>query len=170
MPLLDRFIPAATIIITTILVALPWGMAAENRFILPLLPLIVIHYWTVRRPGHVAEWWVFLAGISLDILTHGPLGYWALIYLLGFAAAKLTTEVAEHSPISKWLFAALTFLALSAGSWALSSLYYFELADWRPYALAALAAAVIYPLIGVVLRGLTFSQKTRRNVFLKRSY
>ena len=95
MVFLDRLIPALTIIVATVLVALPWGMAAENRFLLPLLPLIVIHFWTLRRPGDVAEWWVFVAGLSLDILTNGPIGYWALIYLLGYAAAVLSHALGQ---------------------------------------------------------------------------
>ncbi len=168
MAFLDRLILALTIVVTTILVALPWGMAAENRFFLPLLPLIVIHYWTMRRPTLIAEWWVFLAGLSLDILTHGPIGYWAFIYLLGYAAAQFSSQKSEDGVIAKWGLSAATLMVLTGIAWAVSSLYHFELADWRPYAFAAVAAALIYPVLGVVLRGLSLSRPQSRNVLLKR--
>ncbi len=168
MAFLDRVIPALTIIVTTILVALPWGMAAENRFFLPLLPLIVIHYWTLRRPELVAEWWVFLAGLSVDILTNGPIGYWALIYLLGFAAAQLSTQLSGDGLLAKWGLSGVTLMGLTAIAWAVSSLYHFEFADWWPYASAAVAAALIYPVFGVVLRGLSLSRPQSRNALLKR--
>jgi len=168
MAFFDRLIPATTIIVTTILVALPWGMAAENRFFLPLLPLIVIHYWTMRRPTLFAERWVFLAGLSLDILTHGPIGYWAFVYLLGYAAAQFTAQHSEAGVMVKWGLSTVTLMVLTAIAWAVSSLYQFELADWWPYASAAVAAALIYPVLGVVLRGLSLSRPQSRNVLLKR--
>lgn len=168
MSIFDRLIPVLTIVVTTILVVLPWGMTAENRFVLPLLPLIVIHYWTTRRPDVVAEWWAFAAGLSVDILTHGPIGYWALMYLLGFAAAHMTRGVSGDRPLMTWLTAAITLLLVTAIAWIISSLYYFEFTDWRPYLFAAVAAAIIYPVIGLVLRGLSLSQPDGRNVLLKR--
>ena len=168
MAFVDRLIPALTIIAATILVALPWGMAAQNRFILPLLPLIVIHYWTVRRPSLVPEWWAFAAGLSLDILTHGPIGYWALIYLLGYGAAQFSSRRSEIGPMMKWALSTATLVILTAIAWAVSSLYYFEIADWRPYASACVAAVLIYPIIGVVLRGLKVSRTQPQNVLLKR--
>lgn len=163
-----RIVPVLTIIMATLLVVLPWGVTAQNRFFLPLLPLIVIHYWTLRLPDEVKDWWAFCAGLSVDILTNGPIGYWALIYLLGFAAAKLSTDVAGGSPVFKWLAAGATMIALTALGWVVSSLYYFEWADWRPYMTAAVASALVYPLIAIVLRGLGSHGEAPRNVLLKR--
>ena len=59
-------------------------------------------------------------------------------------------------------------MILTSIAWAVSSLYYFEFADWRPYATAGISAAVIYPLIGAVVSGLNPSREETRNVFLKR--
>ena len=168
MSFLDRLFPALTIIITTFLVAVPWGMAAENRFILPPLPLIVIHYWTVRRPSHVAEWLVFGAGLGLDILTNGPIGFWALIYLLGYAAAIFSSPRASDGPLAKWLLSTATLFVLTGVAWCVSSLYYFELADWRPYAWAGIAASLIYPIIGIMLGGVNSGHRERRNILLER--
>lgn len=168
MTVLDRLTPVLTIFATTVLVALPWGMAAENRFFLPLLPLIVIHYWTMRRPALIMEWWAFAAGLSVDILTHGPIGYWALIYLLGYAAAQATSRFSDAGQFMKWALSAVTLMVLTGIAWAVSSLYQFELVDWRPYVTAGIAASLIYPVLGVVLRGLPTSRPEARNVLLKR--
>lgn len=165
---IERLVPAVTIFLATVLVALPWGMAATNRFFLPLLPLIVIHYWTMRRPDRVSEWWAFVAGLCLDILTHGPIGFWALMYLLAYACAQMTRDMAGDGQLAKFVLASITVFALTAFAWAASSLYYFELADWRPYLTAAVAAALIYPAVGIVLRGLDLSRARDRNVLLKR--
>lgn len=168
MPLFDRLIPAATIAMTALLVALPWGIDAEFRFLLPLLPLVVIHYWTLRRPEIVAEWWAFAAGLSVDILTHGPLGYWALMYLLGYAAAKMSSVLANDAAFAKWLLAAVTFLGLVIVAWAIASVYYFAFADWRPYLLAALATAIVYPVVGLFLRSLNFLRPAPAPTFTDR--
>lgn len=168
MAMIDRAIPAVTIILMTIMVALPWGVSSEHRFLLPLLPLIVIHYWTMRRPDVIADWWVFAAGLSLDILSHGPLGFWALIYLLGAASARLTSAMVEDGPLIKWAIAAVTFAGLAAIGWCVSTLFYFEMVDWRPYLTATVIASLLYPMIGLVLRGLNGSRSAMSRKLLQR--
>lgn len=144
-------LPFFSVAVLTVLAALPWGLPTEDRFFLPMLPAVAIHYWALRRHGALPEWSVFVAGLLLDIFTHGPLGYWPLVYL-----AAYTLGVVEATAGRKWqvlrlaLFAASLAL-IAAFGWAVASIYFFELADWRPYVrgvgLAAAAAVLIVPLL-----------------------
>ena len=86
-----------SIAVLTLLAALPWGLPTEDRFFLPLLPVVAIHYWALRRPEVLPEWFVFLAGLLLDVFTHGPLGYWPLVYLVAYALGVLGSEAGRAS-------------------------------------------------------------------------
>lgn len=136
-----------SIAVLTVLAALPWGLPPQGRFVLPLIPLIAIHFWVIADQKRVPEWFVFAAGLTLDVLTNGPLGFWSLIYLLGYVLSSLTAGSARRVRFGGWpTFAAVVSL-LAAAEWAVSSLYYFEAADWWPFVLAVIAAVVVYPIL-----------------------
>ena len=145
--------PLASIVFLTVVAVLPWGLPSEARFFLPLLPVVAIHYWSLRQPENLPEWFVFFAGLALDVLTHGPLGYWALIYLLGYVLGVLSRPYGHlGQSVRVALFAAaLAVVALLA--WMVSSAYALEIVDWRPYAIgagyAALASLLILPVLHV---------------------
>jgi len=71
------------------------GVAASSneltRHAVPLLPYVVIHLASVRQPSAMPSWLAFLSGLSLDVATHGPLGYWALLFLVGLLCVRLAS-------------------------------------------------------------------------------
>lgn len=144
-------VPFASVVILAVLAALPWGLPTEDRFFLPLLPVVAIHYWALRRREALPEWSVFCAGLLLDVFTHGPLGYWALVYLAAFTFGVLGEAAGRKSQLLRLALFAVSLAVIAALAWAIASIYFFEFADWRPYArgagLAALAAILIVPLL-----------------------
>ena len=146
--------PLASIALLTLVAVFPWGLPTEDRFFLPMLPLVAIHYWSLRQPENVPEWGVFLAGLSLDILTHGPLGYWALIYLLAFSLGFLSKPYGQRGQFVRVALFALALAIVALVAWAVASLYILEVADWRPFAVgagcAALASLLIVPVLHVL--------------------
>lgn len=155
MQALIRLIPSIVLVLAlTLVAAAPWGIGAHTRFLLPLLPLLAIVHMTIRSPDAMPAGLVFAGGLVLDVLTHGPLGYWALAFLAGhLAALNLSQQARETLPRRMlWTTAVLSVVVLV--EWAVSSLYFMQLAPWRPIAGAALAAALIYPLLALVLDGL----------------
>jgi rod shape-determining protein MreD len=168
MQTLTRIIPPLTIIAATILVALPWGMSAENRFFLPLLPLTVIYYWSNTRSSSAPEWLAFLSGLAFDILTNSPLGFWALIYLLGYFAGRLTSSQTGGGPFIKWFWYGVSLVALVGIAWSISSIYHMRFDDWWPYVTAAIGAVLVFPLISALLFGLDLRQRQLRRSGLER--
>jgi rod shape-determining protein MreD len=148
---LRNLAPIGSIAFLTVLAVLPWGLPSEYRFFLPLLPVIAIHFWTLRHDAWIPEWLVFLAGLTIDILTLGPLGYWALIYLVAHLVATFSTPYSGGGSLFRLALLAVALLAVAVTAWAVASLYFFSFADWRPYAkgatLAAIAAIVIVPIL-----------------------
>lgn len=154
MPALRYIVPLTSIILLTLIAALPWGLPSEDRFFLPFLPVIAIHYWGLRRPERVPEWFVFMAGLCLDTLTHGPLGYWALVYLAAYAFGVLSQPFGNNSFLARTGLFVASLLAVAFTAWAAASLYFVEFADWMAFArgagLAGVAAILIVPLLYVL--------------------
>ena len=160
--------PVASIAVLALIAALPWGLPSEDRFFLPLLPVIAIHYWSLRYPAMIPEWFVFVTGLGLDILTHGPLGYWALIYLAAHSIAVLSEPFGRSGQVARVALFVPSLLAVAALAWAVSSVYFFEWADWRPFALGAGLAAIGGLLIIPVLHVLAGAPPGRANASLAR--
>ncbi len=156
MPALRYIVPFSSIILLTLIAALPWGLPSEDRFFLPFLPVVAIHYWGLRRPELVPEWFVFMAGLCLDTLTHGPLGYWALVYLAAYAFGVLSQPFGNNGFMARCGLFVVSLLAVAFTAWAAASLYFVEFADWMAFArgagLAGCAAVLIVPLLYVLDR------------------
>lgn len=155
--------PIVSLAILTLVAALPWGLPSQYRFFLPLLPVVAIHYWSLRHGALIPEWCVFLAGLTLDILTHGPLGYWALIYLIAHVLAVISAPYASRGHAARLALFALALIGVTVTAWAVSSIYFLEPADWRPYAIGAAFSGFVALLLVPVLRVVDTKQGTRGN-------
>lgn len=144
---------AMTVLAATVLAALPWGLAAELRLVPPLLPFLVLHYWTLRDVAAVPEVVVFASGLLLDVLTGGPAGYWALIYLVGYALSlTVSTTPLVARALARWLVLGGTLAVLSLAEVLLAAAYFNVSADWSQPLIAAVVATLFYPLLTAILR------------------
>ncbi len=63
---------------------------AEGALPTPVLPLVVVYFWSIYSPSNLPSIGVFLIGLMQDLLTGGPLGLWPTIYLM--ASYLVTTQ------------------------------------------------------------------------------
>ncbi len=164
-----RFMSAfGSIAVLALIAALPWGLPPQDRFFLPMLPVIAVHFWSLRHPGLVPEWYVFVSGLVVDVLTHGPLGYWALVYLITHLVAVLSAPLADRGISVRIALLAAALIIVTCAAWAIASVYFLEWLDLWPYAagsgLAGLGAFVLMPL----LYAADPARATRDNVRLER--
>lgn len=150
-----RFLmPVISVGVLMLAAVLPWGLAAEDRFVLPLLPVIAIYRWTLDADAWLPEWVVFLTGLTLDVLTQGPLGYWALVYLFAYAVALFASRVRVESAFGRMALLAGAIGLVTAFAWLLASLYFLRMLDWGHYARSAIvamfAALLIFPVLGII--------------------
>lgn len=166
----SRFVaPIGSVAVLTLIAALPWGVPAADRFFLPLLPVVAVHYWALRHDAWLPEWAVFIAGLTLDVLTHGPLGYWALIYLLVHLTATLSSRLAVEGTLGRLMLLGFAIVLVTVVAWAVASLYFFEPLDWVPYATGAgLASLCALFIVLPMLRVLEGAVDPSRNVTLTR--
>jgi rod shape-determining protein MreD len=131
--------------------ALPWGAPDWLQCSHSLLPLAVIVHWSVEESGPSAIA-VFLAGLLLDLLSGGPFGYWALLYLTGLALSVHSRSIAQNvdRPVRQILLFALVAVVVSGLGWLVSSIYYLYLLPAGPTAMGALAAILAFPAIATL--------------------
>ncbi|RMF07385.1 MAG: hypothetical protein D6773_03575 [Alphaproteobacteria bacterium] len=110
----------------------------------------------------VPPWLVFLAGLATDILTAGPAGYWAMIYLLTYTLARQFAGGRRlRGAAHIWLSFAATGALAGACAWAIASLYYFRLIEWQPIAFGVGAAVGLLPLAAWLVRHPAFRSRRR---------
>ena len=158
-----RLAPAAVVAVLTLVAVLPWGLPPASRFYLPLLPLTAIHYWALRRPEFCPEWLAFASGLTVDVLSDGPLGFWALVYLACFALARIQANWGAVGPLGRWLAFLFALLFIAGLEWMLASLIFGQLADGRPFAIAGAAAGLGYPFLAALMRALEGGHSEREN-------
>lgn len=64
-----------------ILLALPLRLA-YGWLPTPVLPLVIVYFWTLYGPSYMPAPSVFAIGLLQDFMTGGPLGLWAAVYLV----------------------------------------------------------------------------------------
>lgn len=143
-----RFLPAATILGSALLTALPvplaWG-------VMPQLGLLFLFIWASIQPRLVPAWGALLLGLATDLLLGLPIGIWTLIYPLVAAAVRLAETRLEgrHSLAVDWGLAALLVVAAHLLAWQ-----FLGFAGRAPALLPLLAQAAVtvlaYPLVALV--------------------
>jgi rod shape-determining protein MreD len=160
--------PVVSIAVLALAAALPWGLPAADRFVLPLLPVVAIYYWTLDRDAWLPEWAIFLAGLALDVLTQGPLGYWPLVYLFAYVVAIFASRSTIESVLGRIMLLAAAIVAVAVFAWLAASLFFLGLLDSEPYARGAIFALLLSLLITPGLGILRAVSKPIRAVRLTR--
>lgn len=116
--------------------------------IVPLFGLIAVYYWSIYRPDLLPGWAVFLLGLVQDLLSGGPVGVYALVFLLLSAAVGSQRRfLATGSFTVVWAI----FLPVAATAfflmWLLYCLNLDLLIDARSVTFQYLTTIAVYPCL-----------------------
>lgn len=140
-------LPSGVVVLLTLMAALPWGVTTPSRFALSLLPVLAIIHFTLIRPTLVPTPVAFACGLMLDVLTYGPLGYWAGINVCAQMLSALAVPSGDGRAVVRAILVGVLLAVMSLLSWAIASLTFNEVAAWRPIAVAVAIAGLCYPLL-----------------------
>jgi rod shape-determining protein MreD len=153
--LLARLVPVATVLVLALGGVMPLGLGESVAFAQCVLPFAAIHHWSRGEEPALPVWLVFVAGIGVDILTYGPVGYWALLYLVGTWLGALPESVtARDSLPGRWLAFGGALCGLTATGWLVASAYFGRLAEPWPMLGAAGVLMLAFPVFSCAFAAL----------------
>ena len=156
---MTRFLPAFSVLIGVIATAVPWGLPADATFILPLLVVMMVFCWRAIPGTELHPAAAAVLGLLADLLSGGPLGFWALMCLVAATVGLKPGSFRERRDIwTEWLAWTALICLLGLFGWLLASLYYLRWIDWWPIAFGVVTSIVFFP---VVLYGLLWVQSGR---------
>jgi rod shape-determining protein MreD len=148
---LARLLPLLTTLLATLLSVMPVripGYAALT----PAFTLMAVYHWTIYRPDLLPTIALFAVGLAQDLLSGGPLGVSALLYLLVRA-----TVISYRSYFVGRLFPFVWggFTVLTVGAllflWAVHCAFYTTLLDLRGTVFRAVLTIAIFPVASLLL-------------------
>ncbi len=118
----------------------------------PAFPLILLFYWAVYRPEYCPHVIAFLAGLFQDIISGGPLGLWALVYLIIFEGVLRNRLFF----VGRAAYSALAGFAMAAGltaviAWLLACIYFWMVLSPMPILGQMGLTILVYPPTAWVL-------------------
>lgn len=114
----------------------------------PLIPLLVVYFWSIYSPSYLPSVSVFVIGLLQDLMLGGPLGLWASIYL--FVQFLVMTQRAYfHGREQRvvWLGFAVASGLAALILWLVMSIMSGTLLPMGRLVLQFLATIAVYPLI-----------------------
>jgi rod shape-determining protein MreD len=145
---MTRFLPALSILIAVIATAAPWGLPADATFILPLLVVMMVFCWRALPGTELHPAAAAILGLLADLLSGGPLGFWALMCLIAATVGLKPGSFRERRDLWKqWLTWTGLISVLGLFGWLLASLYYFRWIDWWPILLGVAASIIVFPFV-----------------------
>lgn len=156
---MSKFLPALSVLFAVIATAVPWGLPADATFILPLVVVMMVFCWRAIPGTALPPLGAAGLGFLADLMSGGPLGYWALMCLTAATVGGRPGMLGQGRDFGTyWLHWVALVAALGVFGWLLASAYYFRWIDWWPIAFGAAATVVLFP---VVMYGLLWIQHGR---------
>lgn len=117
----------------------------------PILPLVIVFFWSIYGPDYLPPLSVFVIGLLQDLLTGGPLGLWPAVYLVT-QYIVMSQRAYFIGREQKVVWIGFAFASAGAGLilWLVMSLMSGALLPVRFLLLQLAATIAIYPLFGVV--------------------
>ncbi len=117
----------------------------------PILPLVIVFFWSVYGPDLLPPASVFVIGLAQDLLTGGPLGLWPAVYLVTqYIVLSQRSYFLGREQKVVWLGFALASVGAGIILWLVMSLMSGVLLPVGHLLLQLAATVLIYPLFGVI--------------------
>lgn len=116
---------------------------------MPVLPLMAIYFWTMRNPRLMPPIAIFLIGLFQDFVTGGPVGLWALAYLLSTAIMATQREIfIGRGRTSLWVGFMLAILITTVLVWVIARLSLGAAPFAARLGMEMLITLIFYPAVG----------------------
>ncbi len=152
--ILRSLTPTLLGILGVLILALPIRFF-EGALPTPIIPLVVVFFWSIYSPDFLPSPSVFAIGLLQDLLMGGPLGLWASVYLVTqFAVSSQRAYFLGREQKVVWMGFALAAAVASLMLWLVMSLMSGALLPVGALSAQVAVTILIYPLFGAAFREL----------------
>jgi hypothetical protein len=142
----------AALAFLTAIAFMPW-QSGNTALMAALLPVAGLHYWALRRPQLIPGVAVLFCGLTADIVSGGPFGFWACLYALAWLIGLMQRPWAERGwKIGRWGLFAVTIMIVALFAYGLGHIVRRPLGSAADIAMAAGWLILIYPVLALFLR------------------
>lgn len=114
--------------------------------------LMVIYYWSIYRPTLIPPWFVFAAGLIMDILGGLPLGLNAIAFVgTHWLVAEQRRFLMSQSFSLIWLGFGILCFGVAAFQWSVFNLLNLQIIPFDSFIYSSVLGIAIFPLICVLL-------------------
>lgn len=118
---------------------------------MPAFALMAIYYWAIVRPEMFPVYAVFLVGLLSDLLSDGPIGLWAFVYVLTYIVVLTQRFLAVNAPFSVfWLGFLMTAGLAGAVGWVAASLIHGTALPLKPVVSQMFTTVVAFPIFAII--------------------
>ena len=137
-----------------LLLATPLRLA-EGWIATPLIPLVVVYFWSLYAPRYLPAASIFVIGLLQDLLSGGPLGLWPAVYLVvQYVAMSQQAYFLGREVHVVWMGFAVAAASVSVILWLFMSLLSATLLPLGGLAFQMLTTIAVYPLFAIVFGNL----------------
>lgn len=116
----------------------------------PILPLIVVFFWTIAAPAYMPSFSVFLIGLLQDFLSGGPLGLWPAVYLaIQYMVLAQRSYFAGREMRVVWVGFAFAALCAALMVWLVMSIMSQSVLSFRDIIWLMTVTALVYPVFSI---------------------
>lgn len=143
-------LPVAMGLICVLLSFVPAGRIFGSAT-MPAFALMAIYYWAIVRPEMFPVYAVFLVGLLSDLLSDGPIGLWAFVYVLTYIVVLTQRFLAVNAPFSVFWLGFLMAASLAGFiGWGAASLFYGTILPVKPIVSHIFATVIVFPIFAIV--------------------
>lgn len=144
---LRRLVPAGTVFLSLLLMALPLPLAWG---VMPNVALLFAVLWASIQPRLMPAWGAFLLGLFADLLFGAPVGIWALLFAGSVVAVRLVEASTEgHTLLFDWVLAGLLATLAHLLAWQMHGFLGLS-APLAPFLAQAVLTAIAYPAVAAL--------------------
>jgi rod shape-determining protein MreD len=142
--------PFLTLACSCLLALQSAGATPSVALVCGLLPTLTIHSWGLARPGSIPLALAFVAGVWVDAVSQGPIGFWALAYVATSVTVDALSSGASRGGLAHALSLVVTLAVVTSILWVVSSVYSWQMSPVEPLVTAGVAAAALYGVAQLV--------------------
>jgi len=115
--------------------------------------LMSIYYWSIYRPRLMSPWFLFMAGLYIDLISALPIGSNAIIFLAsGWIASRKRRFLMMQPFWAIWVIFCVVCIIAFMGRLCLISVLKGFIFPFESIFLSTLIGGLLFPLIWVMLR------------------